>query len=348
MVSYFFKNQILNESEISQKKIILKSKPTDLRVTLTNRCNLNCIMCSDWRLSSWDIPKKTVKEIITLFPYLQYILWQGGEVFLSDYFEELFEKAASYPNIRQDITTNGLFIDERWAERLVKANVNLIFSIDGVTKETYEYIRREAKFEDLLKSIDMVNKYREKNINDKLTYKKINFIVHVVIMKSNYHQLSQFVDFANEYKFDTLQFAPIHSVTWSENIFLHKDPEAADYLERITPEILKKTKEYKINLLNWLPSIKKESNSNYLTEPERLAEPTKQMQCYWPWRCLFIGTAGWVTPHCLCKEDIGNVYKNSLDKLWNNELMQSYRKRILNNDYKNICVSGCFLRKSKM
>ena len=81
----FYKNVLLNEMEISQKKIVLKSKPRSLIVYLTNRCNLKCKMCP-FAVSQkkQDISKKTVKEIINLFPYLQHIQWIGGDVFLSE------------------------------------------------------------------------------------------------------------------------------------------------------------------------------------------------------------------------------------------------------------------------
>jgi sulfatase maturation enzyme AslB (radical SAM superfamily) len=147
----FFINRLINELEINDKKVILESKPQAMIVMLSNLCNINCIMCGV-KDKKWELPKKTIMEIIEYFPYLEYIQWQGGEVFLLDYFKGLFREAARFPNIRQIINTNGLLITEDWAKDLIGGKADITFSIDGVTKDVYEYVRKGAEFEDLLES----------------------------------------------------------------------------------------------------------------------------------------------------------------------------------------------------
>jgi sulfatase maturation enzyme AslB (radical SAM superfamily) len=85
----------------------------------------------------------------------------GGEVFLVDYFKDLFAKASSYPNIDQSIITNGLLIDSQWLDILSGSRVNLTFSIDTVVKKTYEHIRQPAVFEDLLDNLGMIHAVNE-------------------------------------------------------------------------------------------------------------------------------------------------------------------------------------------
>ncbi len=85
-------------------------------------------------------------------------------MFLSRYFEGLFAKACLNHELKQEIVTSGLFIDERWAKKLADANLDLIFSIDAFTKKTYEYIRKGAKFDDLVKNISFLNHSRQQNI----------------------------------------------------------------------------------------------------------------------------------------------------------------------------------------
>lgn len=53
----FLYNMIMNEMEISQKKVLLESKPRQLGVNLTHNCNIKCRMCF-YPDSPWDIPKK--------------------------------------------------------------------------------------------------------------------------------------------------------------------------------------------------------------------------------------------------------------------------------------------------
>jgi MoaA/NifB/PqqE/SkfB family radical SAM enzyme len=349
----FFKNKILNEIEITQGKRILESKPRGLGVTLTNRCNIRCIMCNVWQ-TPWDIPEKTVKEIMELLPYLQRIFWQGGEVFLSPYFEELFEKISLHKNIRQDINTNGLLIDNKWARKLVRANANIIFSIDGVTKKTYESIRRGAKFEDLLKAITLLNENREEIKGDSdYAENKCSIIINLVIMRSNYRELGDFIDFAKQYKFERLQITPV-DIDNSENIFLGEDKEVLIYIQKTMKVILEKSKKYGIKVSNWLPSIEnpichkadlcQDENKSYHVNNFNCIR-SNRISCYWPWQFLFIDWGGNVKPQCFCVKEAGNVHKDSIEEIWNNSIMQTYRQKLFNNDFQNWCENRCVLEK---
>lgn len=342
----FFKNKILNEIEITQRKTILESKPRGMGVTLTTRCNLSCFMCDSWK-GDWDIPEKTVREIMELMPYLQQIFWQGGEVFLSDYFELLFDKASYYPNLRQVIVTNGILINEKWAKKLVRSKVSLNYSIDAVTKDTYEYIRRGAKFKDVLESINIVNEYRERYRYEGKASDKFTTIMNVVVMKSNYHQLTRFVDFTKKYKFDDLLLSSVRNITDSENIFLNRNLEAADYIEKNMPEVLQKAKDYGITLYNMLPSIDDSISAikQDSSKEEKLANcphiTVDGLLCSWPFQQLFIESGGRVRPNCFCPREIGDVEKSSLKEIWNSEMMQLYRKKLLDNNYQNCCDDKC-------
>jgi MoaA/NifB/PqqE/SkfB family radical SAM enzyme len=348
----YLSNLIHNEIEISQGETILYSKPRGLGITLTNKCNIRCIMCSVWQ-NTWDIPEKTIKEIIRLFPYLEKIFYQGGEVFLSPYFEEILDKAMLYPNLRQDINTNGLLIDKRWAEKLVKVNANIIFSIDGVTKETYEHIRRGAKFENLLKSIDILNKYRCASAdNNTSALKKCSTLINLVVMKSNYHELPNFVDFARQYRFDRLQVTPV-DIGNSENIFRFKDEKALNFIRDVIPEMLKKGDDYGVSVLNWLPMSGEYAQdmqagciqSHVATENDskhsRHSSRPNRLSCYWPWQFLFIDWGGKIRPQCFCRKEAGNVQDESIEEIWNNQIMQEYRRRLFINDCEHWCDNRC-------
>ncbi len=162
-MSFYLKNKELNEAEFRDKKILINSRPLSLRIILTNHCNINCIMCNiGSQKDKFTIPYEVINKIMDFFPYLERLDWQGGEVFLVDYFEELLQKASLYPNISQTLQTNGLLLDKKWAQLLAKYNIAVLFSIDATTKETYERIRRGARFQDLLENIRVFNEYRKK------------------------------------------------------------------------------------------------------------------------------------------------------------------------------------------
>jgi len=111
------RNKLLNELEIAEGKTLLSAKPRRLTVTLSNRCNLFCIMCLT-RYTKWEVSSKIIKEIYSLFPYLEKVMWQGGEVFALDFFEEILSVGFQYPHLRHSIVTNGQLISEKMAEKL--------------------------------------------------------------------------------------------------------------------------------------------------------------------------------------------------------------------------------------
>ncbi|MCB4791203.1 MAG: tetratricopeptide repeat protein [Elusimicrobia bacterium] len=342
----FFDNLIQNETEISERKKYLKSKPMVLGITLSSRCNIKCKMCEVWS-SPWDMPESIIEEIIGLFPYLKYIHWLGGEPFFHKRFKELFDKAASYPDLYQVIVTNGQLINDSWAEKLVKSNVNIILSIDGTTKKSYEAIRTGASFDKLIQNIKFLNKYKEIYGTAK---SKINIILQTTIIKSNYHQLIDFVEFANKYRFDALNITPVRYIKSKENIFLNNDKKAFKYINDKMPAVIRKAKEYELKLLNILPktgncaeypddepapkdpSIKNNANNVFIKN---------EILCHWPWKSLFILTNGCVKPYGFCEEHIGNVTSQSLEEIWNGKLMAKYREKISKYECSKWCSPRC-------
>lgn len=333
----FLKNKRLNEAEFREKKIFLESKPLTLRLILTGQCNINCIMCDlanqQGRLT---IPYEVIKQIVDFFPYLERIDWQGGEVFLVEYFEELLQKASLYPNIRQTLQTNGLLLDTKWTELLTKYNIVVLFSIDGTTKETYEHIRRGAKFENLLKSMAAFDEYKKKyNSNAAKT-------LCVCIMRTNYMEIEGFVEFAIKYNFKQISFGPIHGTNaFNENIFSPVDAQAMEHLKEKMPIIEKICEEkgiilecsFKACLIDKTDDLVK----NYSIENNG------EIKCKLPWTNLCIDgiRGGNVYPECLCSKSAGNIMRDSLFNIWNAPIMQQYRLAIAGGYFKHICSDHC-------
>ncbi len=340
MTDKFTANKILNDQEIQQRKIKLESNAKNLIVTLSSRCNLKCIMC-EVRQTQWEIPQRVIDEIFEFFPYAESIIWQGGEPFLLDYFEELFDRACGFPQLKQTIVTNGLLFSEDWARKLVDSNVELVFSIDGVTKEVYESIRKGAKFDNVLRSIELINKARKTSISRNMSLR-----LHAVIMKSNYHQLEAFIDFAKENGFDAIHLISIWgNLDSEENIFYRQEKEALNYINAIRNRVEEKARKYNIQLLNSLPPPKEctnEVSSEVSSEVSGNAETdNNELICQLPWQQLNVDPGGGVRPGCLCLKAVGNVLESSLKEIWNNKQMQMYREKIVNGEYKSWCNPAC-------
>jgi len=337
----YFRNILLNELEMAQGKIVLSTKVRSLTITLTNKCNLNCLDC-EARRYAWEMPLQAIKEIIGLFPYLEYIMWQGGEVFLMDYFQDILEEARRYPDMKQLIVTNAMLLSEDVIEKLVRQpELVLAISVDGATKDIYEHIRRGAKFDRLIENIKLINLLRKRhNSNTRLH-------LNVTVMRSNYRQLLDFIEFAKEYGFYSVLLRPVQGNRDSgENIFIHQNGEEMRFIDGVIDELNARAGRYQIILDNRLPRLSTAPREN--TSGDKKTKNTKLL-CYAPWQRLYISWGGNVYPDCMCvwphDKGIANITRDSLKAIWNNKDMQTYREKLVNNDYRDLCsqdcISGC-------
>ena len=345
MNDIYLENIDLNEKEFKEKRFILESKPTRIMVTLTNRCNFKCKMCR-WAIRKKDLtlPAHFIEQIEKLFPYLDYIAWQGGEVFLVGYFKEIFKKIIQFPNIIQEITTNASLITEEWAELLSTSNTRLIVSIDSLNKDTYAYIREGGDLDDTIRNLSLISKARERN-------NKTNFFVtglNIVVMRSNYKELESFVEFAQQYRFNFLNFMYlVDTLAPEEHIFEPLDLEALDYLRVSIPRIIERSRGLGINVCYEFEPILSNSYTATKTTSDLGCQSSVDFDnclCRLPWMRLFISGAEEgikVYPECICNIPVGELAKNSLEEIWNNEMMQLYRIKILNHTYNKWCNYRC-------
>lgn len=353
------RNRALNELEYTRKDIVLTSKPRCLWITLTSRCNLRCIMCGEWQ-KSWELPQKTVREIQEYLPYLEEVRWQGGEVFLSREFEKLFDEAAKNPRLKQNINTNGLLINERWAGKLARRNVNLAYAIDGVTRETYEKIRLGGSFDDLLRGIEIMNRYKEAANAVLPKDERMTTMMSFIVMRSNYRELADTIEFARSHQFDSLQVYPVGGLMDAENVFARVDHEVLKEVRAAAEVLARKSREYGIELLMKLPVTAEEKEISRAepeinapddhaapgsapvetpAAPEPPAPPAPSDICHMlnsgpcilPWQHMFIDGSGEVRPSCDCEKTAGSVSVSSLQEIWNGEGMQRYRRALLEN-----------------
>lgn len=360
----FDQDTILNEIEILQRKIILKSKMKRLWVTVTSRCNIRCKTCGLWH-NKWDLPYKTAKEVMDNYPYMERLVWLGGEVFLYKHFEEMFDEAGKWNNLKQQVITNGIALNKNWIEKIIKtANSELTFSIDGVTKEVYEEIRQGSNFEKLLENVRLTMETKKK-----YGVKK-DIRMNAVIMKTNYKQIYDLLELAKNEGFNQLSLMALHFDTApNENIFYGetKDEEALKYVYKAIPILKQRAKEYNIDLDILLPCgddsfediISKQNDNNPIQldtnekkeveikeiikeEPKDLIVPVNRVCCKMPWNYMMICDDGNVLLTGSCIKSIGNIYQNSIDEIWNSSMSQEYRQRMIDKNFaEDACRTEC-------
>jgi MoaA/NifB/PqqE/SkfB family radical SAM enzyme len=331
-------NAVLNETEIAERKTVLNSRARSLTVVLTQKCNLNCIMCTQDHKEKDDISAKVIDEIKNALPYIEQISWCGGEVLLYDKFDYIFNEACKYP-VKQEIITNGTLLTRDIAQKYFNNNVTLNISIDGITKDVYEKIRRGASFDALLKNLEMLRK-----IDKKRDY---NYHMLAVVMKSNYDQMHKFAGFAKKYGFTGLimNFV-IYSVDNDEDIwFKNRNMAVMKQVMKANKELSDRCKEYKINFSSNITEdfIEMGTKNNTLGAGQLVSAIKKNELtgiCFSPWKRLTISMNGDVFPyaHSLCSNVVGNLNNCTLEELWNGKKMTEYRKSIIAHKHMDFCT----------
>jgi MoaA/NifB/PqqE/SkfB family radical SAM enzyme len=361
-------NFILNKLEIKRQDINLFSKPISLVVTLTNACNIKCDFCNIHKFKLWNLPQTKVKEIIELMPYITYINWLGGEVFLYKNFDKLFDMAVRN-NVYQEIITNGLLLNETLISKFINSPMKLSISITSANEKKYELSHKGAQFKNLLQNLHII----KKNIDKR--NKNFSYWMYVCVMKENISELDDIIELAYKCKFDVVRFQPIDKLNFK---FYNKD-----IVKHFVKKAMLKAEKYNIKINNILPIDFNVYNETFVSEDkikeklselffdeetiydkielEQLHNKMKNLQkeccnqinnvlfmnknilfCEHPWSTLIINYGGQITFDCSCLfNNMETVNDKSLLEAWNSPNVQMFRNKIIKRQIYDICNYNC-------
>jgi MoaA/NifB/PqqE/SkfB family radical SAM enzyme len=304
-------------------------------------------MCSV-RKGDYEISTKTLNFIKEQIPYLERILWQGGEVFLYKNFHELLDLAYKN-NVIQGFITNGLLLDDKNIDLLLKYNISLSISIDSVIKEVYEKIRFGGKFENLIKILEKLYEKKKEN-------RHFSYVMATVIMTDNYKEVELMVDFALKYGFKEIWF---QLVKGNPSLSLNKEQEREFF------ESIKKSKkdniaintntDYRSYILREdimeSSSINNEDNkvvfndTNLKNDREIVEEAknipdifNKNLICLAPWKTLFFDINARYKSSCYCHQ---YAFDDNIVDFWNSKAIIESRTKIINRLLMPECIN-CF------
>lgn len=193
---------------------------------ITTECPANCECCQErlnnFRVNSNELHPdyKLFERIIQLFKDSRdsenSISITGGEpTLVTDlpYIVEQFTKA----NIKAGIDTNGWNITEFWIQDMENAGLDyILFSYYSLKKEVFDLLRgseQSALFERSSNAVSMLKNYKKAG-------GKVKVRQQTVIMKQNYQELPDLLEFALNCGFDTLSTAYYISSNEDEKLAL--------------------------------------------------------------------------------------------------------------------------------
>jgi len=314
-------------------------------------------MC--WQEKGHLLPYRAFDTLRMLFPYLDMVEWQGGEVLLVDYFKDIFTEISRYPQVTQRIHTNGMALDRDWIELIVSTGSQVNLSVDALEKSTYENIRKGASFDLLIKNLQMIA------ARSKDRGKKTHVSVNTVIMKRNYRTFESLPQFCKEYgisevRFDFLKSKPeagegflscpseekgipvSYAFFKEEDVVVHGNAAEKAYLKEQIAVLEERFRELGIDFECTFRSLL--ADTILKKEEKTLRKPCVEpdlLKCYSPWERLFIDFYGDVRPDCMCTLPVGNILNDEIGAIWNSTGMQEYRRRILEGRFSGWCTDVC-------
>lgn len=197
---------------IYPKLFIKEDYPPNIQIEPTSICNLRCVMCYqiDKTFSSkskgfmgymkFDLLKKVIDEIEGKIEAVTFA--SRGEPTLHPELGK-FLKYCEGKFLALKLNTNATLLDEKKINELLSSDLQqLVLSIDEKNKENYEKIRVNAKFEKIMKNLEMLRKIREKNYSKsklriRISGVKINSDQNVDDMNSFYKEFADEIVLVN-------------------------------------------------------------------------------------------------------------------------------------------------------
>jgi len=172
--------------------------PTLLTIELTNVCNADCIMCPrgtmDRRIQNmaFEILEKIVKDCQGQPVKKINLFWMGDSPCHPRFVEYLRYARKNLPGVKLYLSTNaGLLFEEKSRAIIDEQLLDVInFDIDGFTKETYEAIRRDVKFDAVMKHTHFFVNYRKEK-----RARKPQTRVTIIKMKPTAAEIPAFVQY---------------------------------------------------------------------------------------------------------------------------------------------------------
>lgn len=322
-------------------------------------CNLDCIMCGQNKFYKSNIektapkhlPLSVLKDITTQCAKYnpKMYLW-GGEPFIHPDIVP-FLHFLKEQKLNTFITTNGVLLN-RYIDAVIESNVvSMTISFDSFEKDHEQIRGRKGIFNKIVNNLKLLAEEKKKR---KSVFPIVD--IHIVVVKENYRHLYDFVSFLNEHKIgrrvriqlpmffnesmcktfdgyvkDTFLPFPCDKSSWSYYI--------DDYSEIDVPHLENEIKRIKEDFKNIIFFPDNIDIDQWFNNPSN----NFSKQCHSGDNSINIEANGDLVLCANFPETIyGNIYKDSIEDLYNNAIIGKHRTEI-KESLKGICNRCSYL-----
>lgn len=322
-------NAELNQEEFHHQRIRLDSRPRLLFIEHTRRCNFYCLHCTKgyapYRAD--DIDGEVLDRLLdSLLPTAERIDITGfAEPTISPHYRTLVQRIAE-SGLAPGLTTNASTITAAHIEGWIRTGAQVVFSIDGASKATFETIRAGGDWKRTVRGLALLQRIRTIRGDQGAV-----FSISFVAMRSNIHELPDMVRLVRRFDlyFLKVQHYSRVGVPYDDQA-IDLEPERAN---RYFEEAEQLAKELGVTLL--LPPRFDVPTHTAETAPVPATRerwfPDKHRfprRCEFPWSMVQVHVDGAVSPCCTSTRSLGNIHKKSFLKIWNGWRYRLFRWRM--------------------
>ena len=240
---------------------------------------------------------------------------------MNKHFADILRATGEYKVPFTSFCTNGQLLTEQVAQACIDANISeVIFSVDGASKETYEHIRRGGKWEKLLERMDLLASMKKAAGVDHPRI-RVNF----TCMMHNIRELPAMVDFAADHGVYSLHVR--HLLAYDDEEHTCKDEMAyVRVFNSLADQAKKKAAARGIDLFlpDPVPERASAPGKTCLTDGSQLeANP----YCLLPW---FQAIISWKGDYRVCStHTLGNLREKTFAEMYTGPQMQEIRRKML-------------------
>ncbi|MEZ4231433.1 MAG: radical SAM/SPASM domain-containing protein [Polyangiaceae bacterium] len=297
-----------------------------VKIKLTARCNLKCVMCRYGR--GWTPPELPGERFIEVLAEMadlgcRKVHFSGGEVLSRKDFEAI-AGAAAESGIKVTLTSNLTLLTKQRARSLLAHRISGIStSLDGASAKVHESVRGvPGSFKKTLRGIEYIARYARKR-PPKL---RVNF----VMLRQNFRDYPALIRLVGERGAVNLVPMPVDSK--NEDLRLSKRL-IREYNEEIAPQVEELRRHYGFPLGNEYvyPFGRDKRELDASAAGDYALAYYQRNQCLAPWLHLFVAWDGKVYLCCMTNgriEPLGDLATQSVREVWLGDAFQRIRAQM--------------------
>ena len=301
-------------------------------------CNLRCPMCY---FSSDKYRGKLIKPMSTelfdriaadLFPRARILfLGCGAEPLMSPEFTKYLDTISRYKIPHVTIVSNGQLLSEKIVIGMIKNEIDeIIISMDGISPETYEYIRAGGNLKLLLNNLRMLKKIKSKN-NSAKPVLRINF----TMMKRNYRELEDIINASSEFGITTIRLRALSH--WGGALDYQNEILSKEFYFNIAQKTNELAEKKSVELIY---KGKYDSHSKKTDSIIDGSSEKNSSTCMFPWYTIQVRGDGKIRFLTYFNYGMGDLSKQSFKEFLQSKVVKEIKSNLRKNP-DNSCLKKC-------